>query len=42
LAAFPIIFCAPRLHIQIPRRKYVFYTYYPLHLAALWVAARLI
>jgi hypothetical protein len=42
LAAFPIVFCAPRLQIQIPRRKYVFYTYYPVHLAALWVAARLI
>jgi hypothetical protein len=40
LAAFPLIFAAPHLRLQIPRMKAVFYVYYPAHLALLWGLSR--
>lgn len=36
LAAFPTILAARRLEICLPRLRWVFYAYYPAHLAALW------
>ena len=37
LAAFPVIFYAPHSICRIPRIRWVFYAYYPTHLAAIWV-----
>lgn len=37
LATLPIIFSASFVKLEVPRLRYVFYTYYPLHLTALWV-----
>lgn len=37
LAALPVIFAAARLDIRLPRLKWAFYIYYPLHLAVLFV-----
>jgi hypothetical protein len=34
-AALPIIFLAPYIKIKVPRLRFVFYAYYPLHLALL-------
>ena len=36
LAAFPIIFAATRVELHVPRYRYFFYVYFPLHLAILW------
>lgn len=36
LAAFPIIFAAPRVELHMPRLRHVFYVYFPIHLAILW------
>lgn len=35
LVAFPIIFMAGTVRLQVPRQKYVFYAFYPAHLAVL-------
>jgi hypothetical protein len=40
LAAVPLVLLTPAIHVPIPRSRYVFYTYYPAHLAALWAARR--
>ena len=42
LAAFPVIFAAPHIALQVPRVKSIFYAYYPLHFAALWCISRLL
>jgi hypothetical protein len=34
-AALPIIFLALYIKIKVPRLRFVFYAYYPLHLALL-------
>lgn len=36
LAAFPLIFYAPHARWRVPRIRWAFYGYYPVHLAALW------
>lgn len=36
MAALPIILAARRTEITVPRLRWVFYAYYPAHLAALW------
>lgn len=36
LAAFPLIFYAPHARWEIPRIRYAFYAYYPVHLAVIW------
>jgi len=41
LAAFPLIFLAPRVALPVPRIRTLFYAYYPLHFGALWAFARL-
>lgn len=35
LAALPLIFLAPLVDLKIPRIRYLFYVYYPAHLAVL-------
>ncbi|MCU7927511.1 MAG: conjugal transfer protein TraX [Candidatus Thiodiazotropha sp. (ex Dulcina madagascariensis)] len=37
LAAIPVIATAALVKIPVPRMRWVFYVYYPLHLAALWL-----
>jgi hypothetical protein len=37
LAAIPVVVLASCFDLRIPRRRWAFYTYYPLHLAALWL-----
>jgi hypothetical protein len=34
-AAIPIVFIVSKIHFKLPRLKWVFYVYYPLHLAIL-------
>lgn len=36
LLALPLLFLAPRIHLQVPRLRLAFYAYYPLHLAVIW------
>ena len=38
LAAVPLMLLAPEIDVAIPHLRYVFYAYYPAHLAALWAA----
>jgi hypothetical protein len=40
LMALPIIFAAPYLSLRIPRMQYVFYAFYPAHLAVIWMIWR--
>lgn len=40
LLALPLLFLAPRIDLRLPRLRYAFYAYYPLHLAAIWVIQR--
>lgn len=40
-AALPIIFMAQYFKLEIPRLRYVFYAYYPAHLAALLLIQKL-
>lgn len=40
LAALPLVFVAPCINLDMPRLSRVFYTYYPAHLAVLWILAR--
>lgn len=37
LAALPLIFLASAVDLPVPRTRWVFYAFYPLHLAALWL-----
>lgn len=37
LAALPLVVGAARVDLRVPRLPWVFYAYYPLHLAALWL-----
>jgi hypothetical protein len=37
LAALPLLLAASRVDVPVPRLRWAFYTYYPLHLAALWL-----
>lgn len=37
LAALPLVVVAMRVDICLPRLRWVFYAYYPLHLTALWL-----
>lgn len=37
LTALPVIFLATQYDCSIPRLRWVFYAYYPLHLAGLWL-----
>jgi hypothetical protein len=38
LASVPLLFLvASRLDLPMPRLRWAFYAYYPLHLAALWL-----
>jgi hypothetical protein len=41
LAAMPLILAAPRIELNMPRFRYVFYAYYPTHLAVLWIVSLL-
>lgn len=37
LAALPLLLVVSRLDLPMPRLRWAFYAYYPLHLAALWL-----
>ncbi len=37
MAALPIVLAASRLDLRVPRLRWVFYFYYPIHLCALWL-----
>ncbi|QDH69324.1 TraX family protein [Marilutibacter alkalisoli] len=37
LAALPLLLVATRVGLPMPRLRWAFYAYYPLHLAALWL-----
>jgi hypothetical protein len=37
LAALPVLCLATRIDFRVPRLRWAFYAYYPLHLAALWL-----
>jgi TraX protein len=37
LACVPILLIAPKIHLRLPRSRYVFYAYYPAHLGVLWM-----
>jgi len=39
LAAIPVIALAGIFNTSIPRSKWVFYTYYPIHLTAIWAVS---
>jgi hypothetical protein len=36
-AALPLLLVASRINLRVPRLRWAFYAYYPLHLAALWL-----
>jgi hypothetical protein len=40
-AALPIIFLASTIKIEVPRLRFVFYAYYPIHLALLLLIQKL-
>jgi hypothetical protein len=37
LSALPLLIASSRVNVTMPRLRWVFYAYYPLHLAALWL-----
>lgn len=37
LAALPLLLVASRVDVRLPRSRWAFYGYYPLHLGALWL-----
>jgi len=37
LLALPLFFLAIKIELNIPRIKWAFYVYYPLHLSLLWL-----
>ena len=40
LAALPLIFAAGHVDVTVPRARYLFYAYYPSHLAIVWLLDR--
>ena len=40
LAVLPLIWAATQVDIPLARRRWVFYGFYPVHLAAIWLALR--
>lgn len=42
LGAMVIILAAPLVNVQVDRMRNVFYAYYPVHLAAIWLVARIV
>jgi TraX protein len=42
LASLPVILAGARIHVEVPRIRWAFYTYYPAHLAVLLAINRLI
>lgn len=40
LAALPFIFAAGHVDVMVPRVRHLFYAYYPLHLAIVWLLVR--
>lgn len=40
LTALPLIFAAAHIDLQVPRRRWAFYVYYPAHLAAIWMLSK--
>lgn len=41
LLALPAILGASLVNLHVPRLRWIFYTYYPLHLAAIWLIRKL-
>ncbi|MBY0365111.1 MAG: conjugal transfer protein TraX [Burkholderiaceae bacterium] len=41
LASLPIVFAAPHVRLAVPRVRWFFYAFYPLHLALLWAWVKL-
>jgi hypothetical protein len=41
LAALPVIYAATRFHLRMPRVRYAFYAYYPVHLTMIWAICTL-
>ncbi|NRF71381.1 conjugal transfer protein TraX [Aquincola sp. S2] len=41
-AALAIVLAATRVQLRVPRLRWVFYLYYPAHLAGLWIAQRVL
>jgi hypothetical protein len=41
LLAVPLLLLAPRVELHVPRLRWVFYAFYPAHLAVLWWIQRL-
>lgn len=39
LAAIPILYIASRIDVPLPRWRWAFYVYYPLHLFLIWLAS---
>lgn len=37
LAALPVVIAASRVNLRAPRLRWVFYAYYPIHLAVIWL-----
>lgn len=37
LAALPVVAAAAHVDVRLPRLRWAFYAYYPLHLIALWL-----
>ncbi len=37
IAALPVILLSPRINLPIPRLRWVFYFYYPVHLMVIWL-----
>ena len=37
LAALPLLFAASQVELRVPRLRWAFYAYYPLHLTVLWL-----
>ena len=37
LAAVPVVAAAAHVDVRLPRLRWAFYAYYPLHLVALWL-----
>lgn len=42
LAAIPVIFAVGRISLEVPRLKWLFYAFYPAHLAGFWVLHRML
>jgi hypothetical protein len=42
LAALPLIFPAGQVDLNVPRGRFGFYMYYPVHLAVIWGLSRML